>query len=98
MMPGWVFSKLGRNHRLDRWAIVAIVLLASVFPVDLFPGGPHGQHGADGQLSGKQGQVLLVHVPVKSGQGPADAAFTMIRKVQLLVLPDPSGLEPALVR
>lgn len=67
--PLWQ-SREGR--RPDLWAVVAIVLLASVFPVDLFPGGPHGQHGVDGQLSGKQGQVLLVHVPVK-GQ-PMDIA------------------------
>ncbi|TAJ09016.1 MAG: M23 family metallopeptidase [Nitrospirae bacterium] len=67
--PYW---RSGKGRRPDLWAIVAIVLLASVFPVDLFPGGPHGQHGVDGQLNGKQGQVLLVHVPVK-GQ-PADIA------------------------
>lgn len=57
--------QLGARRRLDVWAIVTTVLLASVFPVDLFPGGPRGQHGGDGQLSGKQGQVLLVHVPLK---------------------------------
>ncbi|MBM4132460.1 MAG: M23 family metallopeptidase [Nitrospira sp.] len=67
--PLW---QTGEGRRPDLWAVVAIVLLASVFPVDLFPGAPHGQHGVDGQLSGKQGQVLLVHVPVK-GQ-PTDIA------------------------
>ena len=67
--PHW---RSGNGRRSDLWAVVVIVLLASVFPVDLFPGGPHGQHGADGQLSGKQGQVLLVHVPVE-GQ-PTDIA------------------------
>lgn len=52
------------QRRPDLWAIVFVVVLSSVFPVDLFPGGPRGQHGTDGQLSGKQGQVLFVHVPV----------------------------------
>ncbi len=60
--PHW---RSGNGRRPDLWAVVAIVLLASVFPVDLFPGGPHGQHGADGQFSGKQGQVLLVNLPIK---------------------------------
>lgn len=65
MRPSWAYWQWGKNRRLDRWAIVAVVLLTSVFPVDLFPGGPHAQHGVDGQLSGKQGQVLLVNLAIK---------------------------------
>jgi len=48
--------------RRPAWAVMAVVLLASVFPVDLFPNSPHEIQGADGQYSGKQGQVLLVEV------------------------------------
>ncbi|MFM8550811.1 MAG: M23 family metallopeptidase [Nitrospiraceae bacterium] len=66
------------GRRLGRWAIIAVVLLVSVFPVDLFPGGPQGRHGADGQLSGKQGQVLLVHVPI-AGE-PADIAGRFLNR------------------
>ena len=44
-------------------AVVGALLLASVFPVDLFPKTPHESRGADGQYSGKQGQVLLVEIP-----------------------------------
>jgi murein DD-endopeptidase MepM/ murein hydrolase activator NlpD len=56
--PG-VFLMGGRMHV---WAIMAVILSASVFPVDLFPNAPHEIQGADGQYSGKQGQVLLVQV------------------------------------
>jgi hypothetical protein len=54
-----------RRSRWDLRAVVAAVLLSSVFPVNLFPEGLKERPGADGQLSGKQGQVLLVRVPVE---------------------------------
>jgi murein DD-endopeptidase MepM/ murein hydrolase activator NlpD len=53
-----------RISRLDRTLITAIVLLTSVFPVELFPNTPPLPKGIDGQFSGKQGQVLIVKVPV----------------------------------
>jgi murein DD-endopeptidase MepM/ murein hydrolase activator NlpD len=48
--------------RLDRSVIVAVVLLSSVFPVELFSNTPPAPKGVDGQYSGKQGQVLVVKV------------------------------------
>ena len=48
--------------RLDRTLITAVVLLSSVFPVELFSNTPPSPMGFDGQYSGKQGQVLLVKV------------------------------------
>ena len=51
-----------RISRLDRTVITAVVLLSSVFPVELFPNMPPAQKGLDGQYSGKQGQVLVVKV------------------------------------
>lgn len=51
------------GRRRDLLAVMAIVLLSSVFPVELFPGSPKEVKGIDGQFSGKQGQVLLVRVP-----------------------------------
>jgi len=51
-----------RISRLDRTLITAIVLLSSVFPVELFSNTPPPPMGFDGQYSGKQGQVLLVKV------------------------------------
>jgi murein DD-endopeptidase MepM/ murein hydrolase activator NlpD len=42
--------------------ITAVVLLSSVFPVELFPNAPPAPKGLDGQYSGKQGQVLVVQV------------------------------------
>jgi murein DD-endopeptidase MepM/ murein hydrolase activator NlpD len=51
-----------RISRLDRTLITAVVLLSSVFPVELFPNAPPAQKGLDGQYSGKQGQVLVVQV------------------------------------
>ena len=48
--------------RLDRMLITAVVLLSSVFPVELFSNTPPAPMGFDGQYSGKQGQVLLIKV------------------------------------
>ena len=51
-----------RISRLDRTVITAIVLLSSVFPVELFSNTPPAPKGVDGQYSGKQGQVLVIKV------------------------------------
>lgn len=51
-----------RISRLDRTMIMVVVLLSSVFPVELFPNTPPAPKGLDGQYSGKQGQVLVVKV------------------------------------
>jgi murein DD-endopeptidase MepM/ murein hydrolase activator NlpD len=51
-----------RISRLDRTLITAVVLLSSVFPVELFSNSPPAAKGLDGQYSGKQGQVLVVTV------------------------------------
>ncbi len=52
-----------RISRLDRAVITTVVLLTSVFPVELFPNTPPPPKGSDGQYSAKQGQVLVVKVP-----------------------------------
>ena len=51
-----------RISRLDRTVITAVVLLSSVFPLELFPNTPPAPKGIDGQYSGKQGQVLVIKV------------------------------------
>jgi murein DD-endopeptidase MepM/ murein hydrolase activator NlpD len=51
-----------RISRLDRTLITAVLLLSSVFPVELFSNTPPSVKGLDGQYSGKQGQVLVVKV------------------------------------
>ena len=51
-----------RISRLDRTVITAVVLLSSVFPVELFPNTLPASKGLDGQYSGKQGQVLVIKV------------------------------------
>ncbi|MBA2485387.1 MAG: M23 family metallopeptidase [Nitrospira sp.] len=48
---------------LDRILIISVVLLASVFPVELFPNTVPAHQSADGQFSGKQGQVVVIRVP-----------------------------------
>lgn len=48
------------------WLVALVLVLASVFPVSLlFKEGPQHSVGADGQVSGKQGEVVLVTIPVK---------------------------------
>lgn len=64
-----------RRGRMHIWAIMAVMLLASVFPVDLFPNAPHEIQGADGQYSGKQGQVLLVQVRTGGRAGGVTGRF-----------------------
>ena len=51
-----------RVSRLDRTLIAAVVLLSSIFPVELFSNTTPPPRGSDGQYSGKQGQVLVVKV------------------------------------
>ena len=53
--------------RPDLLAVAAVVLLSSIFPVDLLPSAPPEHRGGDGQLSGKQGHVLVVKVPASDG-------------------------------
>ena len=48
---------------LDRFLIISVVLLASVFPVELFPNTVPAHRGADGQFTGKQGQIVLITMP-----------------------------------
>ncbi len=52
---GWI-------SRLDRTLITVVLLLSSVFPVELFSNTSPASKGRDGQYSGKQGQVLVVKV------------------------------------
>jgi murein DD-endopeptidase MepM/ murein hydrolase activator NlpD len=51
-----------RISRLDRTLITAVLLLSSIFPVELFSNTPPAPMGHDGEYSGKQGQVLVVKV------------------------------------
>ncbi len=59
----------------DRLLIMAVILATSVFPVDLQPGAGQGPGGADGQFSGKQGEVLLITVPVELGSRDVTGHF-----------------------
>ncbi len=49
----------------NRMLLVLAVLVASIFPLNFFPHIQDLPAGAHGQLSGKQGEVLVVTVPVK---------------------------------
>jgi murein DD-endopeptidase MepM/ murein hydrolase activator NlpD len=62
MMMTSLKSTRPRISRLDRMLITAVLLLSSVFPVELFSNTPPAPMGHDGEYSGKQGQVLVVKV------------------------------------
>lgn len=64
-----------RVSRLDRTLITLVVLLTSVFPVELFPNAPPAPKGIDGQYSGRQGQVVLVKVPVDADATEVKGSF-----------------------
>lgn len=52
-----------RPRRRDRAVLAALLIVASIFPVEFLTSAPtNGGQGIDGQLSGKQGQVLVVTV------------------------------------
>ena len=58
------------------WLVALVLVLASVFPVNLlFREGPQYSVGADGQLSGRQGEVLLVTVPVRDRPDRVEGRF-----------------------
>ncbi|MEX5213218.1 MAG: M23 family metallopeptidase [Nitrospiraceae bacterium] len=59
----------------ERVTVSAIVILASIFPVEWLPSGPQVLHGTDGQLSGRQGQVLIVKVPVEEPTAVLSGTF-----------------------
>ncbi|HJT19114.1 MAG TPA: M23 family metallopeptidase [Nitrospira sp.] len=64
-----------RISRLDRSVIIAVVLLTSVFPVELFPNQPPPPKGVDGQYSGKQGQIVIVKVPAEEPVAEVKGTF-----------------------
>lgn len=70
-------------------AVFVVVLLASVFPVALVPSAPHDRHGNDGQLSGRQGEVLLVRVPAR---GESDEVIGRFLTRRIPFFRDAAGL------
>jgi len=62
MMMTSIKSTRMRISVLDRTLITAVLLLSSIFPVELFSSTPPAPMGHDGEYSGKQGQVLVVKV------------------------------------
>ncbi|MBI3355560.1 MAG: M23 family metallopeptidase [Nitrospirae bacterium] len=64
-----------RNARLDRMVLSGVVLLATIFPVDLFPGSLPAPKGIDGQYSGKQGQIVVVKVPTDEAVTHVEGSF-----------------------
>ncbi len=76
---------LGWPHRR---IVMAVVLAASIFPVDLFPGSLPTPKGIDGQYSGRQGQIVVVKVPVDGDVSHVEGSF-LGRTVRFFVDPRP---------
>jgi murein DD-endopeptidase MepM/ murein hydrolase activator NlpD len=57
-------------HSAFSWKILFVVslLVASIFPIQIVPSAERHRPGAEGQFSGKQGQVLWIEVPVAKPQ------------------------------
>ncbi|HET6676318.1 MAG TPA: M23 family metallopeptidase [Nitrospiraceae bacterium] len=62
-MPISLKQRYNSLSRLDRLVVMGILLLASVFPVELFPNTIPPPKGADGQYSARQGQVAVIRLP-----------------------------------
>ncbi len=80
-----------RISKLDRTVIAAAVLLASVFPVELFPNALPPPKGIDGQYSGKQGQVLVIKL---TGEDQATEISGTFLTRTIPFFPDPRPGEP----
>ncbi len=64
-----------RASQFDRLILATIILLASIFPIELVPGSMPAPKGADGQYSGKQGQIVLIKVLGDDLQAEVRGAF-----------------------
>ena len=64
-------------HSTFSWKFLFVVclLVASIFPIQIVPSAERHQPGADGQFSGKQGQVLWINVPVSHPEAKVSAIF-----------------------
>lgn len=79
-----------RASQFDRMILTTIVLIASIFPIELVPGSMPAPKGADGQYSGKQGQIVLVKVP---GDDPQAEVLGTFMGRALSFFPDPRSGE-----
>lgn len=74
-MSAMIHAVQPRATQFDRMILTAIVLIASIFPIELVPGSMPAPKGADGQYSGKQGQIVLVKVPGDDPQAEVRGTF-----------------------
>ncbi|ULA64950.1 MAG: M23 family metallopeptidase [Nitrospira sp.] len=70
-----IYAVRQRASQFDRLILATIILLASIFPIELVPGSMPAPKGADGQYSGKQGQIVLIKVPGDDLQAEVRGAF-----------------------
>ncbi|MBA3613422.1 MAG: M23 family metallopeptidase [Nitrospirales bacterium] len=59
------------------WKILFVVclLLASIFPIQIVPSAERNRPGANGHVSGKQGQVLWINVPISQPKAKVSGLF-----------------------
>jgi hypothetical protein len=83
-----------RSVLLEQAVLGAMVVLLSIFPVDLFPGFLPTPQGLDGQYSGKQGQIIVVTVPTDESVTELQGKF-LGRSIRFFLDPrlhEPKGL------
>jgi murein DD-endopeptidase MepM/ murein hydrolase activator NlpD len=73
--------RTGGLTRIERLVVTGVLLLASVFPVELFPNTIAPPRGSDGQYSGKQGQVVVIRL------SDVNAATNVIGRFQGRTIP-----------
>ncbi len=74
--------------RTDLMAIAATILMASIFPVNLFPNQVQEVPGINGQFSGKQGDTLFIRIV---DQGRISRATGRFLSRQVTFFPDGTG-------
>ncbi|WNM58323.1 M23 family metallopeptidase [Candidatus Nitrospira allomarina] len=72
-----MISSLSPRRPTASWKVLFVVclLLASIFPIQIVPSAERNRPGANGHLSGKQGQVLWIDVPISQPKAKVSGLF-----------------------
>ncbi|MDR4494456.1 MAG: M23 family metallopeptidase [Nitrospirales bacterium] len=75
-----MISQPSRTQSSSSWytgrkLFILCLLIASIFPIQIVPSAERQRPGADGQFSGKQGEILWVEVPVSDSQADVKGIF-----------------------
>ncbi len=65
----------GRTAGGNRLVVIIVILLACIFPVELFSAAPQEPAGVEEQYSGMQGQIIVVKIPTDDAVTEVQGSF-----------------------